>query len=159
MLRLKEERRLERLKRLKKLAEREEERQHKRALNANWIPEMSTSRLSPIQETPMLVKNNFAPILDRKNMTVPIRKEDAIDLSVTLPPPIIEPIPQKITIEPLKEEDDDAKEDIFQVLDRQRKEQKWRKFKTKLHLTNWVEDLILDRFSDYDQQLKLEKEE
>mgnify|MGYP000661799996 CR=1 FL=1 len=59
----------------------------------------------------------------------------------------------------IKEEDDDAKEDIFQVLDRQRKEQKWRKFKTKLHLTNWVEDLILDRFSDYDQQLKLEKEE
>eukprot|EP00942_MAST-04A_sp_MAST-4A-sp1_P003005 g3005.t1 len=112
---------------------------------------MTFPRIQPAREK--------EPILDRKNMTVPIRKEDAIDLSVTLPPPIIEPIPQKITIEPLKEEDDDAKEDIFQVLDRQRKEQKWRKFKTKLHLTNWVEDLILDRFSDYDQQLKLEKEE
>ena len=138
--------RLEREKRMRDLKEEERRRRRKEEIRKLWMPEMLSVAHQKLEDTPIVHKSTFAPILNSKVMTEPIFEADAIDMAVTLPPKIEKIEPQKVVLNDDNEKLEEEDIDIFEELERQRKENEWAAFKEKLDLTNWVEDIVLERF-------------
>ena len=69
-------------------------------------------------------------------------------MAVTFQPKVEKIEPQKAMDidDSAKLEEEDV--DIFEELERQQKEDEWATFKEKLNLTNWVEDIVLERFQN-----------
>ena len=139
---------LEREKRLRALREEERLRDRKKEMRKLWMPEMPSVAHEKIEDTPVVHRNTFAPILNSQMMTKPILEADAIDMAVTFQPKVEKIEPQKAMDidDSAKLEEEDV--DIFEELERQQKEDEWATFKEKLNLTNWVEDIVLERFQN-----------
>ena len=140
--------RLEREKRMRALKEEKRMRDRKKEMRKLWMPEMLSVAHQKIEDTPVVHKSTFAPILNSQMMTEPILEAEAIDMAVTFQPKVEKIEPQKTMLidDSAKLEEDD--EDIFEELERQQKEDEWTAFKEKLDLTNWVEDIVLGRFQN-----------
>ena len=139
---------LEREKRLRALREEERMRDRKKEMRKLWMPEMPSVAHEKIEDTPVVHRNTFAPNLKQPDDDEAHLEADAIDMAVTFQPKVEKIEPQKAM-----DIDDSAKleeedEDIFEELERQQKEDEWATFKEKLNLTNWVEDIVLERFQN-----------
>ena len=139
---------MEREKRMRDLKEEARRRRRKEEIRKLWMPEMVSVAHQKLEDTPIVHKSTFAPILSSKIMTEPILEADVIDMAVTLPPKIEKIEPQKVVLNDDNEKLEEEEIDIFEELERQRKENEWAAFKEKLDLTNWVEDIVLERFQN-----------